>query len=125
MGMGKVLEQVKRHIPLGDTVGCVIPADHLIASSVSNWGAYALVAGAAIMKAELESEAEDDFRQNVSLWISKCLPSEEDEINLLNKCVAKGCRDGVSGRMEATVDGLSLETSLQCLRELRIVALSL
>ena len=125
LGMGKVLEQVKRHIPMGDTVGCVIPADHLIASSVSNWGAYAFVAGAAIMRAELESEAEDDFRQNVSLWISKCLPSEEDEINLLNKCVAKGCRDGVTGRMEATVDGLSLETSLQCLRELRIVALSL
>jgi hypothetical protein len=35
-----------------------------------------------------------------------------------------GCRDGVSGKREATVDGMPLETSMQCLRDIRDAALS-
>ena len=56
-------------------------------------------------------------------YIERCLPTEKEEIDLMNRCVAAGCRDGVSGRMEATVDGMPLESSLQCLRDIREAAL--
>lgn len=45
LGMGKVYEQVVENIPHGDTIACVIPADFLVASGVSNWAGYALSLG--------------------------------------------------------------------------------
>jgi len=42
----------------------------------------------------------------------------------LECCVAKGCRDGVSGKVEATVDGMPLETSMACLRDIRKTSLA-
>jgi D-glutamate cyclase len=125
LGMGRVWDQITTHIPLGATIGCVIAAHHLVAASVSNWGAYALAAGAAVMRASQESSSHDVFRLRVAEWLAKCLPTEQDEVNLLQRCIAKGCRDGVSGKVEATVDGMPLETSLQCLRDIREAALSL
>ena len=117
LGMGKVLDQIKKYIPGGSNIGCSISADCLIASSVSNWGGYALAAGAAIMRAV---NSEEEFTQkSVKEWVTKCLPTEEQEISLLKRCVDKGCRDGVSGKVEATVDGMPLERSLQCLRDIR------
>lgn len=127
LGMGKVIEQVRMHIPNGDKVGCVVAADYLVAASVSNWGGYALAAGAAIVRAQLDVEERpsdaviDD--KIVEAWIDKCLPSEQEEIDLLDRCVNEGCRDGVTGMVEATVDGMPLETSLQCLRDIRAAAL--
>ena len=114
LGMGKVIEKIIEHIPKGETIGCVIPATYLIAASVSNWGGYALAAAIAVAKAK-----DDD----IETWIQRCLPSEEQEVELLDRCVAVGCRDGVSGLVEATVDGMPLETSLQCLRDIRNAAL--
>lgn len=114
--MGKVIEAIKANIPMGEKIGCVVAADHLIAASVSNWGGYALAAAAAAAKSK-----DDDARRK---WIERCLPTEEEEISLLDRCVAVGCRDGVSGKVEATVDGMPLETSLQCLRDIRKASLA-
>jgi hypothetical protein len=130
LGMGKVIDQVRLHIPDGDKVGCVIAADYLVAASVSNWGGYALAAGAALVRAnvlaeENESCSDEQFQALVKGWMDKCLPTGADEVELLDRCVDKGCRDGVSGKVEATVDGMSLETSLQCLRDIRSAALKL
>ena len=58
-------------------------------------------------------------------WINKCVPTEQEEVALLERCVAKGCRDGVSGKVEATVDGMPLETSMECLRAIRQASLAL
>ena len=113
-----MIEQIHKHIPDGKTIGSVVAADHLVAASVSNWGGYALAAGAALVRASQEATASNN--QN---WVTQCLPTEQDEIDLLNRCVAAGCRDGVSGKMEATVDGMPLETSLQCLRDINATAL--
>jgi len=115
----------------------------LIAASVSNWGAYALAAAAALVRAhadlEEEEEEEDCEKKNVSdddvkrtrrqekeaYWIQRCLPNnDEEEVAVLERCVAAGARDGVTGHLAATVDGMPLETSLQCLRDLRVAALS-
>lgn len=120
LGMGKVYDpHIIKNIPDGSKIGCVVAADHLVAASVSNWGGYALAAAAGLARAE--QEANQDAA--VDDWVSKCLPREAQEVALLDRCVAAGCRDGVSGKMEATVDGMPLETSMQCLRDIRCTAL--
>jgi len=127
LGMGKVLDNILQSITGAEKIACVVPADHLIASSVSNWGGYALAAGAALCRVEQLQEAGVPTPQSeqdmVAEWIAKCLPTAEEETELLNRAVAKGCRDGVSGKMEATVDGMPLETSLQCLQDIQYTAL--
>jgi hypothetical protein len=118
MGMGKVYPNIISNpkIANGDQIGCVTKADYLVAASVSNWGGYALVAGAALKKSKTAAE--------ICEWVAKCVPTEEQEVTLLQRCVAAGCRDGVSGKLEATVDGMPLETSMECLREIRKTCLS-
>ena len=131
LGMGKVLSKIieSPKISKGELIGCAISADYLIAASVSNWGGYALAATAALVKAaisttkEKDQEAKSD-KERLSYWVNRCVPTDEEEIELLNRCVKAGCRDGVSGEMEATVDGMPLETSLQCLRDIRTAVLS-
>jgi len=133
LGMGKVIEQIVNNpkIPNGSTIGCVIPADLLISASVSNWGGYALAASVALIRAKEDHRTttadinsdDDDGAIAISVvikkWVERCVPTVEDEIALLDRCVVAGCRDGVSGKLERTVDGMPLETSLQCLRDIR------
>ena len=45
LGMGKVFEEVRRHITLGETIACAVPSDFVIAAGVSNWGGYAVALG--------------------------------------------------------------------------------
>jgi hypothetical protein len=121
--MGKVLENNidNPKIANGDKIGCVIPADYLIAASVSNWGGYALAAAIALA---VQKTNKDTIREDSSKLITRCLPTEDEEIDLLNRCVAVGCRDGVSGKIEATVDGMALEVSMKCLHDIRAIALA-
>lgn len=121
LGMGKVIDKIHEHIHDGEKIGAEatldgkdLSADHLIAASVSNWGAYALIAAAVLVRAH------DSKDRN---WIKHCLPTEETETKLLHRCVAAGCRDGVSGKNEATVDGMPLERSMECLQKIRKIAL--
>jgi len=124
MGMGKVLGKIHEHIPNGKLIGAVTEADHLIAASVSNWGGYALAAAAALVRCSDELDgSDDDEKEARAKWVERCVPTEGGEVKLLERCVAAGCRDGVSGKMEATVDGMPLETSMKCLRDIREAAL--
>jgi hypothetical protein len=134
LGMGKVYDNIVNNpkIQNGQDIACVVKADYLIAASVSNWGGYALAAGAALIKAKLESNnnnnnnnSETTKPQCIEEWINKCVPTEQEEVALLERCVAKGCRDGVSGKVEATVDGMPLETSMECLRAIRQASLAI
>jgi hypothetical protein len=51
LGMGLVPRSlITRHVPLGDAIGCVVPADFLVAAGVSHWGAYAILAALARMR---------------------------------------------------------------------------
>jgi len=114
MGMGKVIDKIRESdkIKDGDKIGAVTVCDFLIAASVSNWGGYALSGACAVLKND------ENIGDNVD-WVQKLVPSEEGEVALLERCVKVGCRDGVSGKMEATVDGMPLETSMNCLRNIR------
>ena len=124
LGMGKVIDKIINNPKIlnGDQIGCVVAADYLVAASVSNWGGYALAAAAALAHV---GEFNSDKSDSIQKWVDRCLPTEEDEISLLDRCVTAGCRDGVSGKMERTVDGMPLETSLTCLRDIRKAALSI
>ena len=126
MGMGKVIDKIISNpkIQNGEKIGCVVKADYLVAASVSNWGGYALAAGAALMKSKLEHNMSTPLKERVREWVEKCVPTEEEEVALLERCVVKGCRDGVSGNVEATVDGMPLETSMKCLRDIRTTSLA-
>ena len=44
LGLGKVVEKVRKYVSNGSTIGCVTPADHVVMAGVSNWGGYALAA---------------------------------------------------------------------------------
>ncbi|HEV3145874.1 MAG TPA: DUF4392 domain-containing protein [Gemmataceae bacterium] len=109
IGMGKIPhETIVKNIPNGDLIHCRVATDHLIVAGVSNWGAYALAAGVALLRGhELPAELFD--------------PDREREI--LQVMVERGpLVDGVTGKQTATVDGLTWEQYIQPLVEIgRIV----
>ena len=45
LGMGKVGEAVRKHIPDGNEIGCMVSSDCLLAAGVSNWAGHALATG--------------------------------------------------------------------------------
>jgi hypothetical protein len=106
IGMGKIAwDVVRRNIPNGARVACRIPTDHLIVAGVSNWGAYALAAG-------------------VALLLGRHLPRElfdpRRERELLRILVAQGpLVDGVTGKPTVSVDGLPFEQYARPLHPLR------
>ena len=120
LGMGKVIESIRNNLKVlnGDMIECVVAADFLIAASVLNWGGYALSAAAIVAHMGEMSSDEDKSSDSIQKWTNRCLLSKEDDIALLNHCLSTGCRDGVSEKMESTVDGMPLETSLACLQDI-------
>jgi hypothetical protein len=101
VGMGNILEAVMKSIPFGSIcqcpcrggIACITKVDHLVVSSVSNWGAYALVALTALL-------AKTPFRHTASL-----------EKKLIESAIQAGAVDGVSGRPIPFVDGQSIAIS--------------
>src|SRR5262249_31111040 len=105
IGMGKIpWHVIRRNIPGGGLVACRVPTDHLIACGVSNWGAYGLAAGVALLRGErLEAQLFD----------------VERERELLRIIVERGpLVDGITGQPTVTVDGLSFESYAEPLRQI-------
>jgi hypothetical protein len=105
IGMGKVpWDVIRRNIPNGGLVACRVPTDHLVVAGVSNWGAYALAAGVALLRGRrLDSVLFDINRER----------------DLLQVMVEEGpLVDGMTRRPAATVDGLSFEEYIEPLRRI-------
>jgi hypothetical protein len=96
LGMGKIpWDVIRRNIPNGGQIACRVPTDHLIVAGVSNWGAYALAAGVRYLRGVPHDPA---------------LFDPDRELQLLERMVERGpLVDGVAGKRQATVDGLSFE----------------
>jgi D-glutamate cyclase len=111
IGMGKLpAGLIARTVPNGEHIACVTACDHLLVAGVSNWGAYALMAGLAVLRADW------------SPTISKFLTAERD-IAITRAIVAKaGAVDGVTARPEATVDGFGPEIHGALVDGLRLIA---
>jgi hypothetical protein len=103
IGMGKISwDVIQRNIPRGGLIACRVPTDHLIVAGVSNWGAYALAAGVAVLRGQ---------RLPAALFDS------ERERELLRVMVEEGpLVDGKSGRPTVAVDGLSFDEYAEPLR---------
>lgn len=105
IGMGKIAADViVRNIPHGDRIACRVPTDHLLVAGVSNWGAYALAAGVAVLRRQ---------RLPASLF------DVERERELLRLMVEQGpLVDGVTARQTVTVDGLAFDDYAEPLRRI-------
>src|SRR4029078_2382924 len=85
-------EVIARNIPNGALTACRVPTDHLIVAGVSNWGAYALAAGVALLR---------------GVKLAPALVDPGGERALLQVMVDAGpLVSGVTGQRTATVDGL-------------------
>jgi hypothetical protein len=89
IGMGAVKAAVAEHIPHGEVLCAEMATDVLLPAGVSNWGCYAIVAALAII------------RNNPAL-----AHTPEAERRLLNFSPSAGLVDGMSGMLDATVDGM-------------------
>jgi D-glutamate cyclase len=97
LGMGSVpASLIAQHVPHGDVVGCVVPADHLIAAGVSHWGAYALLAGLSVARKDWAG-----FRRLLD-------PALDEAV--VSAMVADGpAVDGVTRARMGTIDGRPME----------------
>ncbi|MGA3002153.1 MAG: glutamate cyclase domain-containing protein [Acetobacteraceae bacterium] len=111
IGMGVLPDGlVAREVPLGATIACVTPADFLVTAGVSHWGAYGLLAGLAVCRA--------DWRET----LLDCLDPAIDR-RILETLVQRGpAVDGVTLRQAPTIDGLDLATQHAKLERIRAIA---
>ncbi|MBM25725.1 MAG: hypothetical protein CL760_08595 [Chloroflexi bacterium] len=99
IGMGNLYAQVKDNSKLV-RFPTTIEVDELVIASVSNWGAYGLIAAISLIK-----------NQNL-------LVSAEEEIEIINTLVGLGVVDGMSGKPESFVDGFDLDSNSKILQNL-------
>lgn len=102
IGMGNLICEIKNIKELPDEP-CATKVSNLIISSVSNWGAYGLVAA---------------LSQKTG---KNLMPSVEEEKKLIDKLVANGAVDGITGEAKAMVDGYKIEEYLAILSELHLL----
>lgn len=99
IGMGNL----KRHIPRIPSLvphPAVTKVTRLVLASVSNWGAYGVIAA-------------------LSRLVGRnLLPSPQEQEGLIQEMVRKGAVDGVTGKRETTVDTFSLQENLAVLEQL-------
>ena len=95
IGMGNVAHVIPQTVGLVDP--CVTRATELVIAGVSNWGAYGLVAAMS------------------RLTGFKLLPGLDQEMELVERVLALGAVDGISGLAERSVDGFSLTQSQEVL----------
>ncbi|WP_438312007.1 DUF4392 domain-containing protein [Sporosarcina sp. FA9] len=106
IGMGNVVNVVRKHVPHGEIIASVTKVDLLVTASVSNWGCYAVCAAIALKTG------------NVNF-----LPQVSDEKRMLEVAVLSGLIDGATGKTNTTVDGFSLETNIAIIEMLRAIVL--
>jgi len=110
IGMGKIADTIRRHVPYGAVcncpckagIACETKADHLVVSSVSNWGAYGVAACLSVIVGKAEG-----------------IHSGEVERILLSQASRKGAVDGVTGENSPSVDGLSCRVHVHIVELLR------
>ncbi len=98
IGMGKIAGPILRKLSFEP---CVIPADIFVIASVSNWGAYGIVAALA------------------KLSNMKLVPGLDFVETYIKKTVKLGSVDGVTGWNSVSVDGKNMKTEYEILHALR------
>jgi hypothetical protein len=99
IGMGSLAAAIPLVMP-GVEQPCVTKTTHLAIASVSNWGAWGVIAALSRLLGENR------------------LPSVRDTRALLLETVKLGAVDGTTGRRTETVDGFPIEENERVLREM-------
>jgi hypothetical protein len=108
--MGKLAPSlIGATVPNGEAIASVTGCDHLVVAGVSNWGAYGLMAGLAVLRPE---------------WRDRILPflSAERDLAVTKAVVAAGAVDGVTAKREPTVDGFGADVHGPLIERLRQIA---
>ena len=104
IGMGNIAREM-RSAPGLPKMPCATRTARLVIASVSNWGAYGLVAAVSrVVRCDL-------------------LPEEKEEEALIARMVEAGAVDGISGERAHTVDGFTLEENSRIISQLRLLLL--
>ncbi len=98
IGMGGYEAEISR---LLDVAPCVVPADHLVLATVSNWGACGLVRCLEVFSGV------------------PCVPEFEEVAGFIALIVSRGAVDGMSRRRENRVDGYDLAQLKRVIEALR------
>ena len=99
IGMGNLLPVIPLVMPMAGPP-CVTRTTRLVIASVSNWGAWGIVAALSRLTGRM------------------LLPGAAEVRRQLERTVALGAVDGVSGRRTLTVDGFSADENERVLREM-------
>jgi hypothetical protein len=97
IGFGIIEDVVRRYKPYGDVCQCpcggglatMTRTTTLVTAAVANWGAYGIVTCLAVLCRQPD-----------------LLHSAATELQMIDACVRAGAADGITGRLEATVDSL-------------------
>jgi hypothetical protein len=103
--MGSLYEAVRRSGRLVSEP-TVTRVDDLIVASVSNWGAYGLVAA-------LSRQQSEDL-----------LPTDDEAAVAITSIVDLGAVDGITGKTDYSVDGFTMGENQQKLARLRAIAMA-
>ncbi len=110
LGMGKLpAGLIAQAVPNGERIACVTGCDHLVVAGVSNWGAYGLMAGLALV------------HESWSPILADFLAAPRD-LAVTRAVVQAGAVDGVTARREATVDGFGAQIHAAVIDDLRRIA---
>ncbi|XP_062505161.1 D-glutamate cyclase, mitochondrial-like isoform X2 [Corticium candelabrum] len=110
VGFGKLRSEVGQFVDLGDQIACVVPADHLIVSGVSNWGGYALAAAlCCLRRCPLHAPYVNRGIGGKDVQTSEFMPSANEERDLLAFLMKAGMRDGILPDQMMSVDGKSFD----------------
>lgn len=97
IGMGRVPRSlIAGHVPLGESIGCVVAADFLITAGVSHWGAYALMAALAMLRPDWAAAMHAGLDPSLDQAVIEAMVRDGPAV------------DGVSRRREATIDALEM-----------------
>jgi D-glutamate cyclase len=108
VGMGRVPRSlIAGHVPSGEAIGCVVPADFLITAGVSHWGAYAVLAALALQRPEWRTAMVAGLEPALDRAVVEAMVRDGPAV------------DGVSLRREATIDALGMETHQRVLAAVR------
>lgn len=98
IGMGCVPRPlISRHVPSGDAIGCVVPADHLVAAGVSHWGAYGMLAALGLLRPDWFHAMQIPLDTAVDRAIVEAMVRDGPAV------------DGVSLRRSITIDALGMD----------------
>jgi hypothetical protein len=119
MGMGKVVDLVRKHVNHGDKIACVVPADALITAGVSNWGGYAVSFALYLLFRNQQPLAPSSDAAVARLHA--VLPTADFELRVWKQIVAVGCVDGVTRGTAKFCDGLDFDVHASLISSLRTV----